>query len=78
MEDAGVILVFLTACVVLFLFSRSVADFVDKSEKKMVSVENFKTKKKKMNGFLLFLLLLALGGLCYWFYFKCVDWFEKI
>ena len=30
-----------------------------------------------MNGFLLFLLL-ALGGLCYWFYFKCVDWFEKI
>lgn len=30
MEDAGVILVFLTACVVLFLFSRSVADFVDK------------------------------------------------
>ena len=31
-----------------------------------------------MNGFLLFLLLLALGGLCSWFYFKCVDWFEKI
>ena len=43
----------------------------------MVSVENFKTKKKD-ERILLFLLLLALGGLCYWFYFKCVDWFEKI
>lgn len=26
----------------------------------------------------LFLLLCALGALCYGFYFKCVDWFEKI
>ena len=25
-----------------------------------------------------FLLLCALGALCYGFYFKCVDWFEKI
>ena len=24
------------------------------------------------------LLLCALGALCYGFYFKCVDWFEKI
>ena len=24
------------------------------------------------------LLLCALGSLCYWFYSKCVDWFEKI
>lgn len=31
-----------------------------------------------MNGILLFVVLLALGGLCYWFYYKCVDWFEKI
>lgn len=31
-----------------------------------------------MNGIVLFLLLGALGVLCYGFYFKCVDWFEKI
>lgn len=30
-----------------------------------------------MNGTVLFLLLCALGSLCYWFYLKCVDWFEK-
>ncbi len=24
------------------------------------------------------MLLCALGALCYGFYFKCVDWFEKI
>lgn len=22
--------------------------------------------------------MLAAGSLCYWFFFKCVDWFEKI
>lgn len=31
-----------------------------------------------MNEVIMFLLLCALGVLCYWFYFKCVDWFEKI
>ena len=31
-----------------------------------------------MNEFLMFLTLVALCALCYWFYFKCVDWFEKI
>ena len=31
-----------------------------------------------MNGIVLFLALCALGALCYWFYYKCVDWFEKI
>ena len=31
-----------------------------------------------MNAIVLFILLCALGALCYWFYFKCVDWFEKI
>ena len=31
-----------------------------------------------MNEIMLFLLLCALGALCYGFYFKCVDWFEKI
>ena len=31
-----------------------------------------------MITFGLFLLLCALGALCYGFYFKCVDWFEKI
>ena len=30
-----------------------------------------------MNEIMLFLLC-ALGALCYGFYFKCVDWFEKI
>ena len=27
-----------------------------------------------MNEILMFLTLVALGALCYWFYFKCVDW----
>ncbi len=31
-----------------------------------------------MNAILMFLILVALGALCYWFYYKCVDWFEKI
>ena len=31
-----------------------------------------------MDGILLFLAMLTLGALCYWFYYKCVDWFEKI
>lgn len=31
-----------------------------------------------MNAMILFLLLCALGTLCYRFFFKCVDWFEKI
>lgn len=31
-----------------------------------------------MNEIVLFLSLCALGGLCYWFYYKCVGWFEKI
>lgn len=31
-----------------------------------------------MNGILMFVTMLALDALCYWFYFKCVDWFEKI
>ena len=31
-----------------------------------------------MNAIALFILLCTLGALCYWFYFKCVDWFEKI
>lgn len=31
-----------------------------------------------MNGLLMFLLLCGLGTLCYWFFFKCVDWFGKI
>ena len=31
-----------------------------------------------MNEIMQFLLLCALGALCYGFYFKCVDWFEKI
>ena len=35
-------------------------------------------KNEEMNEIMLFLLLCALGALCYGFYFKCVDWFEKI
>lgn len=31
-----------------------------------------------MNEIILFLLLCAVGVLCSRFYFKCVDWFEKI
>ena len=31
-----------------------------------------------MNEIMLFLLLCALGALCYGFYFKYGDWFEKI
>lgn len=25
-----------------------------------------------------FVFLCAVGAVCYWFFFKCVDWFEKI
>ena len=31
-----------------------------------------------MNGLLMFLLLCGLGALCYWFFFKCVDWFGEM
>ena len=31
-----------------------------------------------MNGFVMFLHLVALGLVCYLFFYKCVDWFEKI
>ena len=31
-----------------------------------------------MNAIVLFILLCALGALCYWLYFICVDWFDKI
>lgn len=31
-----------------------------------------------MIAILMFLLLASLGGLCYLFFYKCVDWFEKI
>lgn len=31
-----------------------------------------------MNEVVLFVLLAGLGSLCYWFYFACVKWFEKI
>ena len=31
-----------------------------------------------MNEVLMFVLLAALGRLCYWLYFACVKWFEKI
>ena len=31
-----------------------------------------------MNEILMLLAMLALVALCYWFFYKCVDWFEKI
>lgn len=31
-----------------------------------------------MNAIVLFFLLCAFGSLCYLFFYKCVDWFEKI
>lgn len=31
-----------------------------------------------MNEIVLFVILAALGCLCYRFFYKCVDWFEKI
>ena len=31
-----------------------------------------------MEDTLSFLFLCAAGVVCYWFFFKCVDWFEKI
>lgn len=30
-----------------------------------------------MEDTLSFLFLCATGVVCYWFFFKCVDWFEK-
>lgn len=32
----------------------------------------------RMDPILLFLILCAAGALCYWFFFKCIDWFDKI
>ena len=31
-----------------------------------------------MNPILSFLILCAIGILCYWFFYKCVKWFDKI
>ncbi len=31
-----------------------------------------------MNELLSFGLMCMVGLACYWFFFKCVDWFEKI
>lgn len=31
-----------------------------------------------MNPILLFLILCGAGALCYWFFYKCIDWFDKI
>lgn len=31
-----------------------------------------------MNELLMIVVLSALGALCYLFFFKCVEWFEKI
>lgn len=31
-----------------------------------------------MNEIVMFLVLISLGCLCYWFFYKCIDWFEKI
>lgn len=31
-----------------------------------------------MSGIVMFVAMMATGGLCYWFYYKCIDWFEKI
>jgi hypothetical protein len=30
------------------------------------------------NVFVGFGFLCVVGAACYWFFFKCVDWFEKI
>lgn len=30
------------------------------------------------NEFVSFVFLCVVGWACYWFFFKCVDWFEKI
>ena len=30
------------------------------------------------NEFVSFVFFFMVGGACYWFFFKCVDWFEKI
>lgn len=31
-----------------------------------------------MENVLSFVFLCVIGVLCYWFFFKCIDWFEKI
>lgn len=31
-----------------------------------------------MENFLSFVCMCTTGVACYWFFFKCVDWFEKI
>lgn len=65
-----IVILILFFCGAMLLLDRMLCGFIEK-------VSNSK-KMKKMNVIILFLLLCALGSLCYWFYFKCVDWFEKI
>ncbi len=31
-----------------------------------------------MEDVLSFVFLCAVGAFCYWFFFRCVEWFEKI
>lgn len=35
-------------------------------------------KEQVMENVWSFLFLCATGSVCYWFFFKCVDWFDKI
>lgn len=64
-----IVILILIFCGAMLLLCRMLCGFT-----KLLS----NSKRTKMNGTVLFLLLCALGSLCYWFYSKCVDWFEKI
>ena len=65
----AIVILLLIFCGAMLLLDLMLCGFV----KKMSN-----SKNEEMNEIMLFLLLCAPGALCYGFYFKCVDWFEKI
>lgn len=64
----AIVILILIFCGAMALLCRMICGFA-----KLLS----NSKENEMNGIVLFLALCALGALCYWFYYKCVDWFEK-
>ena len=65
----AIVILLLIFCGAMLLLDLMLCEFVKKC---------LIQKNEEMNEIMLFLLLCALGALCYGFYFKCVDWFEKI
>ena len=59
-----------------FVLKICTGGFADYKNEKINGINNL--IKRSMEDTLSFLFLCATGVACYWFFFKCVDWFEKI